>query len=194
MGDLDCAGLILDLDLAGLGSLRPSQETSEHLASLALITVNSLLAQKHKVNVLLLDNGLQHLGDGQRLGAAVTLLRDVDVEGSVGAHGHSSAQNVRAFRTTCRERKNVLHLNGALALTQTDSLFDRELIEWVEGVLDTGGLDASLSLVDSGLDLFGRGVNSVFRVGSHSNVAGRIAPSDRLELGVGLGCEVEHTA
>jgi hypothetical protein len=122
--DLNRTSVILDINLAGLGSLRPPKQTSKHLTSLTLVTVDSLLAQQDQVDVLLLDNGLQHLGDGQRLGATVGLLRYIDVESSVGTHGHSSAQDIRAFRTTGGKCEDIVDFDGTLALAQTDGLFD----------------------------------------------------------------------
>jgi hypothetical protein len=94
------------------------------LTSLTLVTVNRLLTEQHEVDILLLNNGLQHLGDGQRLRAAVTLVRYIDVEGSVSAHGHGGAEDIRAFRATGGKCEDVFDLNGALALAKADGLFN----------------------------------------------------------------------
>jgi hypothetical protein len=124
MDDLNSASIILNLDLASLCSLGPAKQTSKHLTSLTLVTVNSLLAQQHEVDVFLLDNGAQHLGNGQRLRAAVALIRYIDVECAVSAHGHSCAQDIGGLGSTGGESDDIFNLDGALTLAQADCLFD----------------------------------------------------------------------
>lgn len=124
VGNLNGTSLILNVNFAGLRSLGPPEETSKHLTSLTLVTVNSLLTEKHEVHILLLNNGLQHLGDGQWLRATVALLRYVNVESSIGAHGHGGAEDVRAFRAAGGKCQDIFDLDGALALAKADGLFD----------------------------------------------------------------------
>lgn len=123
-GDFDGATVILDVDLAGLRRLRPVEETSQHLARLALVAVNGLLAQQDEIDVLLLHDALQQLRDSQRLQAAVVGLGHVDVEGSVGAQGHGRAEGVCSFGWARREREDVVDLQRALALADANGLFD----------------------------------------------------------------------
>jgi hypothetical protein len=75
------------------------------------------------------------------------------VEGPVRAHGHGCPERIDALGSASGEREDVFDFQGAFALAEADGLLDRELIEGVEGVLDAGGFDAGLGLVDSGFDL-----------------------------------------
>lgn len=75
------------------------------------------------------------------------------MESPVRAHGHGCPERINALGSASGECEDVFDFQGALALAEADGLLDRELIEGVEGVLDTGGLDAGLGLVDSGFDL-----------------------------------------
>jgi hypothetical protein len=43
------------------------QQRGQHLAGLVAVVVDRLLAQDHQAGLLLVDQGLQQLGDGQRL-------------------------------------------------------------------------------------------------------------------------------
>ena len=139
-----------ELDLASLGSLRPAKKTSQHLARLAGVVVDALLAEDNEVALVLVDSGLEQLGDAQ--GLEVLALLGLDVDGAVGAHGHGGAQDVLSLGRTRADDADILD-GGLLALTNAHTLFDRELVERVHAVLDAGGLDARLGLVDSGLDL-----------------------------------------
>ena len=143
---------ILNINLTRLRRLRPPQQPRKHLPRLSLVPINRLLPQQHQVNVLLLDNALEHLGDGQRF-RAVVALGDVDVEGAVGAHGHGGAQGVGAFGAAGGEGEDVVDGEGAFAFAEADGFFDGELVEGVEGVFDAGGFDAGLGFVDAGFDL-----------------------------------------
>lgn len=153
MGNFHCSLLVLDIHLASLRRLRPAQQAREHLTRLTLVTIDSLLPEQHQVDVLLVDNLLQHLRDGKRLQAPIVGVGDVDVERAVGAHGHRRAEGISAFGSARGESENVLDFEGTLALTETDGLLDREFVEWVERVLNAGGFDAGLGLVDTGFDL-----------------------------------------
>lgn len=148
---------ILDIDLAGLRRLRPPQQTRQHLTGLALVAINRLLTQQHQVDVLRLDHTLQHLGDRQGLGTTIGAVADIDVECAVGTHGHSGAEGIGALGSASGEGEDVFDLHGALilgaAFAQADGFFDGEFIERVQGVLDTGGFDAGVGLVDAGFDL-----------------------------------------
>lgn len=153
MGDLDGTLVILNIDLTSLGNLRPTQQTRQHLASLGLVAVNGLLAEHDHVDILLLDDTLQHLSHGERLHARGVILGDVDVERAVGAHGHGGAERVAAFGSAGGQREDVFDLQGTLAFAETDCFFDGELVEGVHRVLDARGLDAGLGFVDSRFDL-----------------------------------------
>lgn len=152
MDDLHRPLPILHINLACLRRLWPPQQPRKHLPRLSLVPINRLLPQQHQVNVLLLDNTLEHLGDGQRL-RAVVALSDVDVEGAVGAHGHRGAQSVGAFGAAGGEGEDVVNGEGAFAFAQADGFFDGELVEGVEGMFDAGGFNAGLGFVDAGFDL-----------------------------------------
>lgn len=128
---LNRATLILDFNLTGLRRLRPPQETSKHLTRLALVTVDSLLPDKNEVDVLLLDNALQHLGHGERLETTGLAVGDFDVEGPISTHGHRGAEGVDAFGPAGGESEDVFDVQGSLAFAQTNGFFDGEFIEWV---------------------------------------------------------------
>lgn len=76
------------------------------------------------------------------------------MESTVGAHGHGGAEDIGGLGATGGQSQDVLNLERTLALAQPHGLFDGELVEWVQGMLDAGGLDAGLRLVDAGLDLW----------------------------------------
>jgi hypothetical protein len=83
------------------------------------------------------------------------------VEGPVRAHGHGCPERIDALGSASGECEDVFDFQRAFALAEADGLLDRELIERVEGVLDAGGFDAGLGLVDPGFDL-----SSVVRITS----------------------------
>jgi hypothetical protein len=79
---------------------------------------------------------------------------ELDVDGAVGTHGHGCTEDIGRFGGAGGDGANVLDTTrSALLVANADRLLDRELIERVHRVLDTGRLDARLGLVDSGLDL-----------------------------------------
>jgi hypothetical protein len=55
------------LDLAGERRLRQAGQRGQHLAGLVAVVVDGLLAQDDQARLLLVDQGLQQLGHGQRL-------------------------------------------------------------------------------------------------------------------------------
>lgn len=75
------------------------------------------------------------------------------MKSTVGAHGHGGAQDIGRLGATSGKGQNVLNLEGTLALAQPHGLFNRKLVEWVQGMLDAGSLDTGLRLVDARLDL-----------------------------------------
>lgn len=151
LGDGDAVGLA-KLDLAGLGGLRPAEQAGEHLARLAGVVVDALLAEHHQVAPLLLDGLGQQLGHRQR--RQVLALGHLDVDAAVSAHGHGGAQHVLRLGRAGRDDANVLDAaRAALLLADPHRLLDRELVKGIHRVLDAGRLDARLGLVDAGLDL-----------------------------------------
>ena len=144
--------IALELDLAGLGGLGPAQQAREHGPRLRGIVVDALLAQDHQVALLLVDQGAQHLGHGQRL-QLLALLR-LDVHGTVCAHGHGRPQDVLRLGRPRADDADVLDARGvALLLADSHRLLDRELVEGVHAMLDAGRLDSRLGLVDTWFDL-----------------------------------------
>lgn len=156
MGNLNRTLVVLDINLTRLRHLRPTQQPRQHLAGLALVAVDRLLAQHHHVDILLLDHALQHLSHGERLEPAGVAVGDVDVERPVGAHGHGGAERVAAFGPAGRQREDVVDFHRVLAaFAEAHGFFDRELVEGVERVLDAGGFHPGLGFVDARFDLGG---------------------------------------
>jgi hypothetical protein len=75
------------------------------------------------------------------------------VERAVRAHGHRRTEGIGAFGSAGGESEDILDFEGTFALAETNSFFDGEFVEWVEGVLDAGCFDAGLGFVDTGFDL-----------------------------------------
>ena len=67
-GDQDAVAL--DHELRGEGALRPAEQRRQHLAGLVAVVVDRLLAEDDEAGLLLLDDGLEDLGDGERLDRA----------------------------------------------------------------------------------------------------------------------------
>lgn len=145
------------LNLARLCRLRPPQQAREHLARLVGIVVDALLAEDHQVAPLLLDDRLEQLGDAQRL--EVLALLELDVDGAVGAARERRAQNLLRLGRAGAEGADLGDAAGRapaeLLLADERGFLDREVVERVYAVLDAGGLDARLGLVDADFDLLG---------------------------------------
>ena len=80
----------LDGDLAGEGALGPAEEGCEHLAGGVHVVVDGLLAHDDEAGLFLVDEGLEHLGDGEGLQLDVGL----DEDAAVGAHGEGGADGL----------------------------------------------------------------------------------------------------
>jgi hypothetical protein len=68
--------------------LRPALQGGEHLAGLVGVVVDGLLAADDELGLFLVAQGLEQLGDGQRLEVDVGL----DEDAAVGTDGHGGAQ------------------------------------------------------------------------------------------------------
>ena len=125
----------LDHELGGEGALRPAEQRGQHLAGLVAVVVDRLLAEDDEAGLLGVDDGLEDLGDRQRLDAAVGLHQDA----AVGAHGERGADGLGRLLRADRDRDDL----GRLALLlQPQRLLDGDLVERVHRHLDVGELDA----------------------------------------------------
>jgi hypothetical protein len=112
----------LDHQFRREGALRPAGQRGQHLAGLVAVVVDRLLAQNDQTRLLLLDNGLEDLGYGQRFGRLVGLHQDA----AVGAHGEPGANGFGGLRRADRDAND---LAGLALLLEPKSLFDRDLVE-----------------------------------------------------------------
>ena len=90
----DQQAVAFDHELGGEGALRPAGERGQHLAGLVAVVVDRLLAEDDEAGLLLLDDGLEDLGDRERLERLVGLHQDA----AVGAHGEPGADGFRGLR------------------------------------------------------------------------------------------------
>ena len=135
-----------DVELVGEGALRPAEQRGQHLAGGVGIVVDRLLADDHQAGLLLVDHGLEQLGDGQRLQLGVGLHQDA----AVGAHGERGADRLLALRGSGGKGDDLGR--GAL-LSHADRLFHGDLVEGVHGHLDVRRLDARVVGLDANLDV-----------------------------------------
>ena len=112
----------------------PTHQRRQHLPGLVGVVVDRLLAQEHQVGSLLARERLEHLGDAQRLGAAVMLHQDRPV----GAHGQRLAQRVLGLG---RANRNGDDLGGDALLLEPDRLLEGDLVERVHRHLDVVEFD-----------------------------------------------------
>ena len=87
-------------ELRGEGRLRPAEERGEHLAGLVGVVVDRLLAQDDEARRFPQRDGLQRLGDGERLDARLVGL---DQDAAVGAHGEPGADGLGGRRRADRD-------------------------------------------------------------------------------------------
>ena len=83
--------------------LRPVEQRREHLAGLVGVVVDRLLAEDHELRLLLVDDRLQELRDGERLQLDVGL----DQDRAVGAERQRGAQRLLAARSTPQETATI---------------------------------------------------------------------------------------
>jgi hypothetical protein len=114
---------------------RPAGQRGQHLAGLVGVVVDRLLAEDHQARLFLLDDPLQDLRHGQRLGHVVGL----DQDAAVGAHGERGADRLLRLLRTDGHRDDLGHRAGFL---QPDCLFNRDLVERVHAHLHIGEFDA----------------------------------------------------
>ena len=118
-----------DLDLRGVGGLRPIPERREHLSGLVGVVIDRLLAEEDEVRVFLFHEREKRLRRNQRLDRRVGLHQD----GPVGAHGEGGAQLLLGVGDADAHGQ---HLDVADALLDAQSLLERDLIERIEAHLD----------------------------------------------------------
>ena len=136
----------VDLELGGERRLRPAEQRGQHLAGLVAVVVDRLLAEDDKARLFLVDDGLQNLGDRERLDIAFGLHQDA----AVGAHGEAGADGFRRLRGADRDAD---HLGRLAGLFQAQGFLDGDLVERVHRHLDVGELDARPVALDADLDV-----------------------------------------
>src|SRR5882757_388633 len=143
---LDLGRAIGDVQLVGEGALRPAEKGGQHLAGLVGVVVDRLLADDHEARLLLVDHGLQELGDGERLELGVGL----DEDAAVGAHGERGADRLLALQRAGGKGDD---LGRGPLLFHTERLFHGDLVEGVHRHLDVGRLDAGVVGLYANLDV-----------------------------------------
>ena len=141
-----CDGVAVDRELGGEGALRPAEQRGQHLAGLVAVVVDRLLAEDDEAGLFGVDDGLEDLGDRERLDRAVGLHQDA----AVGAHGERGADGLAGLLRADRDGDDL----GRLArFLQPDRLFDGDLVEGIHRHLDVGELDARAVGLDADLDV-----------------------------------------
>ena len=141
----------LDHDLGGEGGLRPAEQRRQHLAGLIAVVVDRLLAEDDELGLFLVDEGLQELGDGERLDDRA--LRRLHEDAAVGAHRERGAERLLRLR---RPDGDDDDLGRRALLLQPHRLFDGDLVERVHRHLDVGEVDARSVGLDANLDVVSR--------------------------------------
>ena len=111
-----------------------------------LIVVDRLLAEDDQAGLLLVDDGLEDLGDRQRLDIAFGLHQDA----AVGAHGERGADGFRGLRRADRHHDD---LGGLAGFLQAERFFDRDFVERIHRHLDVGEFDARAVALDADFDV-----------------------------------------
>lgn len=135
--------------LRGEGSDGAVDETSEHLASLVVVTVDGLLAENVHVGGLLLADGLEDLGDSEGLELSVVAHVGNDVDTAVSTHGKGSADGLLGGLGADGDGDDLL---GDLLLLEADGLLTGDLAEGVHGHLHVSEVDGRLVGLDTHLD------------------------------------------
>ena len=136
----------VDFELGGKGRLRPAEQRRQHLAGLVGIVVDRLLAENDQAGLLLVGDGLEDLGDRQRLDIALGL----DQDAAVGAHGEAGADGFGGLRRTDRHHHHLGRLAGFL---QPQGFLDGDFVERIHRHLDVGEFDARSVALDADLDV-----------------------------------------
>src|SRR5690606_24530133 len=133
-----------NFDLGGEGALGETGQCAEHLASLVVVAVDGLLAKDDQLRLLLVDHGLQHLGDGQRVQFFIAF----DQDGAIGTQCQSGTQlllsGVRANGDDYDLARNAL-------LFQAHGFFHGDFAEGVHRHLDVSEVDARVVRLDADL-------------------------------------------
>jgi hypothetical protein len=111
--------------------LAASPQGGEHLAGLVGVVVDGLLAADDELRLFLVAQGLEQLGDGQRLEVGVGL----DEDAAVGADGHGGAQG---FLTGGHAAGDGDDFGGDAGFLQANGFFDGDFVEGVHAHLDVG--------------------------------------------------------
>src|SRR5499427_2708468 len=142
----DQEALTLDHHFRCKGALRPARERRQHLAGLIAVVVNRLLAHDDETGLLLLDDGLEDLGDRERLERLVGLHQDA----AVGSHGQAGTDGLGRLRRADRHANDL----GRLALLfEPERLLDGDLVEGIHRHLDVRQLDAAAVALDANFDV-----------------------------------------
>ena len=125
-----------ELDLRGVGRLRAVPQRRQHLAGLAVVVIDRLLAEDHQQRLLALDELQQRARGDQRLDDAVGL----HVQRAVRAHRQRGAQLLLAVGGPDGGDDDFV---GAAALLDAQRLLERDLVEGVDAHLHPVGDDAA---------------------------------------------------
>ncbi len=136
----------VEFDLGRKGSLRPAQQSSQHLPGLVGIVIDGLLAQNDQLRTLFLDHSLEQLGHGQGLQLSLAFHQHT----AVGADRHGGAQGLAAGGYTTTHRDDL----GCRALfLEPHRFFHGDFVKRVHAHLHTGGIDAAAIRLDPHLDV-----------------------------------------
>src|SRR6185503_8612474 len=142
----DHNAVALDHQLRRERALRPTGQGRQHLAGLVAVVVDRLLAENDQTRLLLLDNGLEDLGYGQRFGRLVGLHQYA----AVGTHGEPGANGFGGLR---RADRHANDLGGLALFLEPERLFDRDLVERIHRHLDVREFDAAAVALDADFDV-----------------------------------------
>jgi hypothetical protein len=143
-GDLDM--IALDDELRGEGALRTVEKGGKHLAGLAAIVVDRLLAENDEAGILCLDDLAEDLRDGERLDRAFGLHQDA----AIGAHGERVADGLDGLGRSDRDGDDLFGLAGLLL---AEGFLDGDLVEGVDRHLHIGEVDAGAVRLHPDLDV-----------------------------------------
>ena len=120
--------------------MRETGESTQHLAGLVVVAVDSLLAEKHEAGLLVIADFLETLGDGEGLQIAFGLHQDT----AVGAEGEGRADLLLGGLGA---DGNGDDFGGNALLLEANRFFHRDFTEGVDGHFHVGEVDgAAVSL------------------------------------------------
>ncbi len=144
-GNLDRA--VLDVDHGSEGALGQVGQSSQHLASLVVVAIDGLLAKDNHIGRLVVIDGLEALGHGQRLQIVIAL----DQDAAIRAQRHGGAN---LFLGLLRPDGDCHHFGGDTLFLQAHRFFHGNFAKRVDGHLDVCqihgsavGLGANLHVV-----------------------------------------------